>query len=139
MPRRDFYHEAFKEALVKDGWTITHDPLALLSKVEGGLQTDIGAEKVITAEKGWKKIAVEIRSFTTPSALHEFIKSTGQYRAYKLAMNLKKSDRFLYIAIPSFAWKVIANKEIVQALIDDVNMKIILYDPIEKNIDAWKE
>ena len=54
-------------------------------------------------------------------------------------MNLKKSDRFLYIAIPSFAWKVIANKEIVQALIDDVNMKIILYDPIEKNIDAWKE
>ena len=139
MPRRDFYHEAFKEALVKDGWTITHDPLALLSKVEGGLQTDIGAEKVITAEKGWKKIAVEIRSFTTPSALHEFIKSTGQYRAYKLAMNLKKSDRFLYIAIPSFAWKVIANKEIVQALIDDVNMKIILYNPIEKNIDAWKE
>ena len=139
MPRIDFYHEAFKEALVKDGWTITHDPLALLSKLEGGLQTDIGAEKVITAEKGLKKIAVEIKSFTTPSALHEFIKSTGQYRAYKLAMNLKKSDRFLYIAIPSFAWKVIANKEIVQALIDDVNMKIILYDPIEKNIDAWKE
>ena len=24
-------------------------------------------------------------------------------------------------------------------LIDDVRMKIVLYDPIEKNIDAWKE
>ena len=45
MPRRDFYHNAFKEALVKDGWTITHDPLTLLSKIEGGLQTDLGAEK----------------------------------------------------------------------------------------------
>ena len=139
MPRRDFYHEAFKEALIKDGWTITHDPLTLLSKIEGGLQTDIGAEKIITAEKGMKRIAVEIKSFTTPSALHEFIKSTGQYRAYKLAMNLKNSQRILYIAVPSFAWKVLVNKEIVQALIDDVSMKIILYDPIEKNIDAWKE
>ena len=139
MPRRDFYHEAFKEALIKDGWTITHDPLTLLSKIEGGLQTDIGAEKIITAEKGMKRIAVEIKSFTTPSALHEFIKSTGQYRAYKLAMNLKNSQRILYIAVPSFAWKVLVNKEIVQALIDDVSMKIILYDPIEKIIDAWKE
>ena len=139
MPRRDFYHEAFKEALVKDGWIITHDPLALLSKKEGGLQTDIGAEKVVTAEKDLKKIAVEIKSFVTPSALHEFIKSTGQYRAYKLAMDMKNSDRFLFIAIPTFAWKIIANKEIVQALIDDVNMKIVLYDPIEKIISEWKE
>ena len=139
MPRRDFYHEAFKEALEKDGWTITHDPLALLSKKEGGLQTDVGAEKVVTAEKDLKKIAVEIKSFVTPSALHEFIKSTGQYRAYRLAMDIKNSDRFLFIAIPTFAWKIIANKEIVQALIDDLSMKIVLYDPVEKIISEWKE
>ena len=139
MPRRDFYHNAFKEALVKDGWTITHDPLTLLSKIEGGLQTDLGAEKIVTAEKNLKQIAVEIKSFTTPSALHEFIKSTGQYRAYKLAMNFKKSERILYIAVPSFAWKILVNKEIVQALIEDTRMKIVLYDPIEKNIDEWKE
>lgn len=139
MPRRDYYHEAFKEALIKDGWTITHDPLTLLSKKEGGLQTDIGAEKVITAEKGLKKIAVEIKSFTKPSALHEFIKGSGQYRAYSLVMKAKKIDRILYIAVPTFAWKILVNKEIVQSLIDDVNMKIILYDPFEKNIDTWKE
>jgi XisI protein/XisH protein len=29
MPRRDVYHEAVINALRKDGWTITHDPLIL--------------------------------------------------------------------------------------------------------------
>jgi XisH protein len=29
MAARDVFHEAVKNALVKDGWTITHDPLSL--------------------------------------------------------------------------------------------------------------
>ena len=45
MPKKDIYHDIVKEALIKDGWNVTHDPLTLLSKKEGGLQTDLGAEK----------------------------------------------------------------------------------------------
>lgn len=29
MPRRDLYHDTVRNALIKDGWTITHDPLIL--------------------------------------------------------------------------------------------------------------
>ena len=29
MPRKDFYHEVVVNALIKDGWTITDDPLVL--------------------------------------------------------------------------------------------------------------
>jgi hypothetical protein len=29
MPARDIYHNQVKNALIKDGWTITHDPLKL--------------------------------------------------------------------------------------------------------------
>jgi hypothetical protein len=29
MPRRDLFHDAVRNALVKDGWTITHDPYIL--------------------------------------------------------------------------------------------------------------
>lgn len=29
MPARDFYHDAVKNALIKDGWTITNDPYIL--------------------------------------------------------------------------------------------------------------
>ncbi len=30
MPARDIYHNAVRNALIKDGWTITHDPLRLV-------------------------------------------------------------------------------------------------------------
>jgi hypothetical protein len=46
---KDIYHNTVKEALIKDGWTVTDDPLSLLSKEDGGLQADLGAEKIITA------------------------------------------------------------------------------------------
>ncbi len=139
MPKKDIYHDIVKEALIKDGWTVTHDPFTLLSKKEGGLQTDLGAEKIITAEKGLKKIAVEVKSFTTPSAIHEFIKSSGQYRAYIVAMRIKKNERMMYLAIPTFAWKSLENKELVQALITDSSIHLILFDPIEKVIKSWKD
>jgi hypothetical protein len=29
MPAKDIYHDTVKNALIKDGWTITHDPLVL--------------------------------------------------------------------------------------------------------------
>jgi hypothetical protein len=29
MPRLDIYHNVVKAALVKDGWTITHDPFTI--------------------------------------------------------------------------------------------------------------
>ena len=30
---RDFFHEIVKKALIKDGWTITHDPFTLHSRI----------------------------------------------------------------------------------------------------------
>ena len=65
MPARDTYHDAVKNALIKDGWTITHDPLV----VELGgdrLFIDLGAERVIGAEKGTRKIAVEVKTVRRP-------------------------------------------------------------------------
>ena len=29
MPARDLFHDAVRNALIKDGWTITHDPFRL--------------------------------------------------------------------------------------------------------------
>jgi hypothetical protein len=53
---KDIFHETVKEALIKDGWIITDDPLVLLPKDEGGISTDIGAEKILIAEKGLTKL-----------------------------------------------------------------------------------
>ena len=60
MSKRDIIHEIVRNALEKDGWVITHDPLIIPS---GGttFRMDLGAEKMIIAEKGLEKIAVEIK------------------------------------------------------------------------------
>jgi hypothetical protein len=48
---KDKIFDIVKLVLEKDGWTITHDPLIVLPKKDN-LAIDLGAEKVITAEKG---------------------------------------------------------------------------------------
>lgn len=62
MAAKDIYHDAIKAALIADNWLVTHDPYSL--KILGFQQSiDLGAEKILAAEKENLKIAVEIKSF----------------------------------------------------------------------------
>ena len=60
MPARDTYHDAVRNALVKDGWTITDDPFRL-KWGERDFFVDLAAERVFAAEKGGRRIAVETK------------------------------------------------------------------------------
>lgn len=63
---RDLFHENVKEALRKEGWTVTDDPLSFkIGKMQ--IQIDLGAERLIAAEKGAERIAVEIKTFSNLS------------------------------------------------------------------------
>jgi len=68
MAAKDIYHDTVKKALEKDGWIITKDPLKL-TVGSRSLYVDLGAEKLIAAEKENQKIAVEIKSFLNPSPI----------------------------------------------------------------------
>ena len=44
MPMKDVFHEPVKQALIKDGWTITDDPLVIkLQDSDMNLFVDLGA------------------------------------------------------------------------------------------------
>ena len=58
---KDKFHQQVREALEKEGWTITHDPYKIMIGRRRGY-IDLGAE-IIGAEKGDQIIAVEIKSF----------------------------------------------------------------------------
>ena len=68
---RDLFHEIVRSAIEKEGWTITDDPLSIRC---GGvdLQIDLGAQRLIAAQKAGQKIAVEIKSFVSASKISEF-------------------------------------------------------------------
>lgn len=50
MSAKDAFHTVVKTALEKEGWLITHDPYTLQAGTLE-LYIDLGAEKVIAAEK----------------------------------------------------------------------------------------
>jgi hypothetical protein len=136
---KDIFHDYVKEALIVDGWTITHEPLTLLSKAEGGIATDLGAEKVIVAEKGLTRIAVEVKSFINLSPIADFRDAVGQYGLYISALTMKNSDRILYLAIPDEVFYRLIKKEVIRRTIEFFKIKILLYNVSTKTITSWIE
>jgi CRISPR/Cas system-associated exonuclease Cas4 (RecB family) len=67
MAAKDLFHEAVRRGLEKDQWTITDDPLELEWE-EVKVKIDLAAERLIAAERGGEKIAVEIKTFIGTSA-----------------------------------------------------------------------
>lgn len=86
MPTRDLYHIAVRNALIKDGWTITHDPYVLSVGLRD-VYIDLGAERVIAAERGQDKIAVEIKTFRGASDIYDLEMAIGQYVLYRSSLN----------------------------------------------------
>lgn len=79
MPARASYHAAVKQALIKDGWTITHDPFPIFYGARRGY-IDLGAEQdTFAAEKGPQQIAVEVKSFVGDSVMEDLEQALGQY------------------------------------------------------------
>lgn len=101
----DRFHQVVKTALKSDGWTVTHDPLEI--KV-GGVDMEIdllGAERLLAAERGHDKIAVEVKSFLArASAISEFHTALGQFINYRAALRREDPDRILYLAIPNLVY-----------------------------------
>ena len=118
MAQLDKIHNAVKNALVKDGWTITADPYRLEFE-EFRLYADLAAERPIAAQRGNEKIVVEVKSFLSRSSVHDFENALGQYRLYRRLLAEIEPEAQLYLAISEatytdfFVWK--ATQFIIQA------------------------
>ena len=95
MSARDKYHDIVKNALVREGWTITHDPYRITIGSRPA-QIDLGAEMPLGAEKDGRLIAVEIKSFLGPSELYDLYNAVGQFGVYKSVLHEKDPNRKLY-------------------------------------------
>ena len=128
--------DVVKNALTKDGWTITEDPLYIsFGGVE--LYVDLGAEKIIGAEKEGQKIAVEIKSFVGTSTIHEFHTALGQYLNYRLALEEQNPERTLYLAIPEDTYLGFFTLQFGQTVIERFQLKLIVYHIEKEEIVQW--
>ncbi|MEM0993446.1 MAG: element excision factor XisH family protein [Bacteroidota bacterium] len=138
MPKRDSIHEAVKTALGKEDWTISDDPFTVY--IEGSkVDVDLAAEKMIIAEKGIKKIAVEIKSSAKPSIISAFHEALGQYLDYRDIFSDYGVERDLYLAVSIERYKQMMNLPFVKRQIGRYNIKIIVVNVITETIEEWIE
>ena len=98
MPARDIIHDIVKNALIKDGWTITADP-CVIAYDDVTLYADLGAERPIAAQREERQIVVEIKSFLSPSPIFDFKSALGQYELYRAYLEVTAPGRELFLAI----------------------------------------
>jgi hypothetical protein len=136
MPAKDIYHDVVKNALIKDGWTITHDPLRLQWGPKD-MYVDLGAERLVAAEKTGQKIAVEIKSFPGPSPLTDLERAIGQYVLYHDILSVTEPERKLYIAVREATFLDLFEEPLGKLLLANQRVYLIVFNPETEAIIKW--
>jgi XisH protein len=137
VPAHNIYHDAVVRALTADGWIITHDPLTLSF---GGkdLFVDLGAERTtIAAEKGEQRIAVEIQSFLSPSAVRDLQEAVGQYEVYRAVLAETEPERLLYLAAPRRVYEGLLSERFGQLVVDRLGLRLLVFDEQQERVVKW--
>jgi XisH protein len=136
MPARDRYHESVKNALIKDGWTITDDPLHLRYG-KRDMYVDLGAERLLAAQKDGQRIAVEIKTFGSVSDMADLEHMLGQYLAYRSVMIRTDPNRSLYLAVHDEVYVDVFDEPIAKLLVEDYKVNIVVFKPVQEVILKW--
>ena len=97
----------------------------------------MGAEKLLAANKGSQKIAVEIKSFVSPSEIRDLEVALGQYVLYQNVLARIEPERTLYLAIRESSFLKLFEQEIGQILLENQVLKLLTFHPETEEIARW--
>ncbi|MEH2196300.1 MAG: XisH family protein [Nostoc sp.] len=138
MSAKDIFHNTVKVALEKDGWKITHDPLFFQLTEQIRIKIDMGAQKLIAADKDEQKIAIEVKSFIGMSAISEFHTAVGQFLNYRVALEQKDSERVLYLAIAKDIYQEFFLDSFIQSVLERYEIKLLVFHVQKQEVVLWK-
>jgi hypothetical protein len=136
MPAQDIYHEAVKNALIKDVWMITADPYLIRYK-DVDLFADLAAEKPIAAERQGQKIVVEVKSFLSQSPMRDFEMALGQYIVYRNLIQLTAPEYSLYLAIKESSYQNFFLRDSIQDLTRINSIKLLVINTMQEEVLLW--
>lgn len=136
MPAKDAYHNIVRIALEADDWQITDDPLRVILGRRKGY-VDLGAEKLLAAQRGMRKIAVEIKSFLGASTLSEFEDALGQFLIYQMALETDEPDRQLYLAVPYSVYTDFFDDPFFDKILKRYVVRLLIFDEEQQTIVRW--
>lgn len=135
---RDKFHQEVREALEKEGWTITHDPLTFkVGKIQ--VQIDLGAELILGAERGTEKIAVEVKTFGSLSFITSLYEAVGKYIIYRNVLKIIQPKRVLFLAVPEKIFNRYFGEFVIQRTMEEERFKVVIYNQKTQLITQWIE
>ena len=136
MARRDKIHNAVKNALINDGWVITADPYRIKA---GDIQVyaDLAADRPIAAEKGTRKIVVEVKSFAGHSLINDLYEALGQYLIYLRLLETTESDRKLWLAVSDVIFHDFFQMEAIQDVVKKYGVDILVVNTESEEVEQW--
>ena len=137
MPAKDVYHEAVKNALIKEGWTITADPYPLeYEDVE--LYPDLAVEKFISEDQKQRKIIIEIKSFISSSLMKDFELALGQYILYRNLIQLSQDEyQEIYLAIKDEIYDTFFQRKSIKAVVKLNQVALLVINTDKEEIVQW--
>lgn len=133
---KDRFHYVVRNALEKAQWKITSDPYEI-SLDEVDFEIDLAADKLIAAEKNSQKIAVEVKSFISPSNVSDFHTTLGQFLNYRDALDAIEPDRRLYLAVRSPIYASFFQRRFIRAAVQRYQLRLVTYDVQQEAIVQW--
>jgi XisH protein len=133
MPAKDRYHDTVIRALIKDGWTITAQQVAVAVP---GRRLWIDLRAIKTSDS--MVVLIEVKGFEKmPSPVDYLAAVVGQYVLYRAALDFVGLSTPLYLAVPTAAYEGILGEALGKQAVEIVGIRIVLFDPITEEIVQW--
>lgn len=101
------------------------------------LYVDLGADRLIVAERRTEKIAIEIKVFGSISPITELQKSVGQYLLYRSLLKKQEPDRRIFLAMSQDAYSSLLGQAEIADYITELEVNILVFDPEAEEIIQW--
>ncbi len=98
----------------------------------------MGAERLIAAEKGSEKIAVEVKSFLHVSFITAFYEAVGKFVIYEEALEIEEPERVLFLAIPEHIYsKEMEDELLIQKVLERRRLHAVVVNVHNETIVKW--
>lgn len=133
---KDRFHYVVKTALEKENWQITEDPYEI-SINDVDFEIDLAAEQLLAAIRESQKIAVEVKSFISPSNVSDFHTALGQFLNYRDALSIVEPDRQLYLAVRLPVYETFFQRRFIVSAVQRYQLRLLIYDVKQEIIVQW--
>jgi hypothetical protein len=136
MPRKDLIHDAVRNALINDGWTITDDPFRL-AIADADVFIDLRVIKTIDGTTIQRAFVIEIKGFVGGSPIHNLENALGQYELYRIYLQRTAPDDKLYLAVSDTAYRKQFQRPSFAIIVQEKHLPLLVVNTEKEEIVQW--